>query len=84
MKMALSHVNPHQIISTTKEAFSNKVDMVISSIKLVNLFPQCSQCLLNGPMNQAPIVEGLGLHMDSKPGLVCSVTDLVIPALLSA
>ena len=47
MKTALSHVNPHQIISTAKEAFSNKVDMVISSIKLVNLFPQCSQCLLN-------------------------------------
>lgn len=58
--------------------------MVLSSIKLVSLFPQCSQCLLNGPMNKESMVEGMGLHVVSKPGLVCSVTDLVIPPLLSA
>lgn len=59
MKMVVSHVNAHQITSTAKEAFSHQVDVMTCSTELVNLFPQWSQCSLNGPMNEEPMVEGM-------------------------
>lgn len=53
-----------------EEAFSNQVDMVTRSVEVVNLFPQWSQCLLNGPMEKSLQWQEWRLHMDSKPGLL--------------
>ena len=66
MKMVVSHVTAHQITSTAKEAFGYQVDVMTCSTELVNVFPQWSQCLLNGPMNKEPMVEGMETTHDLK------------------
>lgn len=52
MRIFVSHINAHQILSTTQEALNNQVD----KMTLVSLHHQPSQHWCGGPTNEMDLV----------------------------